>query len=709
MIAFAGSAALAGVVLLFSWHLPTNPRDEFSAVPNRFAPHAALSNLLDIAGYDIGETGLSEVRQSSLTQRLGAAASGPIAGRYATPARSWTRARTVMSPIRAERVTRGVCGAWPERVDAGPHAARDGRDRVEKESPILEFPWGRIETRQALWSGVLTVGAASGAERRTGFSIYEGVGALTPSGFALDWFNLSVLSVLQGEGGFVLELAGPDALPGGFTVDVHTARGRRIARLSSCDSVQSSGRFGNRFVWPTAGVHWAPGEAAIIAIHRGGFAEVGASSERRSEETLAYASFEDVPAHHAGEEFEVAVRLLDRFYESPASAGAPSVQVTAGVITELERVPGGVDRWRLTIAPDSRQVVGVRLIAGGSCGYAAGECDYATTVDSQLAEIVVPGPPITARMLEAPEHHSGLARVPIRIAFSDAISTSFRDLTRQVLYTNGTPLAGVRRIEDRPDTIELIMAPESGADVEIAIDPEQVCADSPYGCRDDLQRLSSRLEVRVPSATIHLTFDDGPHPVYTPQILDILSYYGAKATFFVTGTSVMRYPELIQRIADEGHTLANHTWNHESLAGLSQAKFEATINRTQVALGHHATPCIRPPYYSVDEHTAQRAARLGLRLIMGTVRTSDWMRPGADVIADQISYGVAPGAVIVLHDGGGDRSQTVEALRSTMWNLRSLNYSFEPVCRPYRPLSLYLTPAGAWSVHTPNVPTGAGF
>ena len=614
-----------------------------------------------------------------------------------------------MSPIRPDRVARGVCGAWPGGADTGPQAARDGRDRGHAESPNLEHPSGRIETREALWSGALTVGTASGAERRTGFSIYEGFGGLTSSGFALDRLSLSVLSALQGEGGFVLELAGPDALPGGLIVDVHNARGSHVARLSSCDSVQSSGMFGNRFLWPATAVLWEPGEVATIAIHRGRLPDQRTSSGRLAQDTLAYASFEEVPGNHTGEEFEVTLRLLERFYALPATAGAPSVRVTAGVVTELERVPGGDDRWRLTIAPDSRQAVGVRLIAGGNCSYTAGACDHAAESDSQLAEIVVPGPPITALLLEAPDHHSGLARVTIRVAFSDAISTSLRNLTRRVLYTNGTPLAGVRRIDDRPELIELIMAPNSGADVEIAIDPAQVCADSPYGCRDDLQRLSSRLEVRVPSATIHLTFDDVPHPVYTPQILDILSFYGAKATFFVTGTSVVRYPELIQRIADEGHTLANHTWNHESLAGLSQAELEATINRTQIVLGQHATPCIRPPYYSVDEHTAERAARLGLRLIMGTVRTSDWMRPGADVIAGQIYYGAAPGAVIVLHDGGGDRSQTVEALRSAMWNLRSLNFSFEPVCRPYRPVSLYLTPAGAWPIHTPIVPAAAGF
>ena len=159
---------------------------------------------------------------------------------------------------------------------------------------------------------------------------------------------------------------------------------------------------------------------------------------------------------------------------------------------------------------------------------------------------------------------------------------------------------------------------------------------------------------------MYLTFDDGPHPTYTPQILDILAWHGARATFFVTGESASLYPELIERIVHEGHTLANHTWDHVALDTLSAEEFEETVLRTQRALGDHATPCIRPPYYRADQETYERAAGLGLQVIMGNVRPRDWARPGAQVIANRIVGGAAPNAVVVLHDGGGDRSQTVE-------------------------------------------------
>lgn len=542
----------------------------------------------------------------------------------------------------------------------------------------------------------MTVGRFSGNSFKSGYSIYEGLGALTSSGFVLNRSNFAVLSAQQRESGFVLEVAGLDEFPGGFTVDLHAERGSRIARLSSCNSIQSTGTLGHRFVWPDVELDWKPGETATITIHRAGSWGPTETRERPAQGATRLASFEDAPAHHDGRAFEVTLRLLERYYETAVQSGAPTLRATAGVVSDLQRLPGSGDRWRLTVAPDGRQAVGLRLVADPGCNSVDGACERVPITDSEPTEIIVPGPPVTARMLDAPDYHSGLALVPIQIAFSDSISTSLRDLTRRVLYTNGTPLAGVRRVDDRADLLEVIMAPDSSDDVEIAIDPAQVCAHVSGRCRDDLQRLSEPVELIVPAATIHLTFDDGPHPVYTPQILDILSYYGARATFFVTGVGAEAYPELIQRIVNEGHTLANHTWNHDTLAGLSRAEFDRTITRTQVTLGEHATPCLRPPNYSTDEHTAQHAARLGLRLIMGTVRTSDWMLPGADVIAGRIFAGAAPNAVIVLHDGGGDRSQTVDGLRDAMWNLRTLNYAFEPVCLLHRPASPRFAPSAAW-------------
>ena len=164
------------------------------------------------------------------------------------------------------------------------------------------------------------------------------------------------------------------------------------------------------------------------------------------------------------------------------------------------------------------------------------------------------------------------------------------------------------------------------------------------------------------------------------RILDILAHYNAKATFFVIGQLAAYYPDLIKRIIDEGHTLANHTWNHEMLPNLTPEEMQETISRTRAVLGEHHTPCLRPPNYSIDSDSAQRLEAMGIRLVMGTVRSGDWSQPGVDVIVWRILQGAAPDAVVVLHDGGGDRSQTVEALRSVLYELRNHNYSYEPVC-----------------------------
>ena len=182
------------------------------------------------------------------------------------------------------------------------------------------------------------------------------------------------------------------------------------------------------------------------------------------------------------------------------------------------------------------------------------------------------------------------------------------------------------------------------------------------------------------ASTIFLTFDDGPHPIWTPMILDVLARHDARATFFVTGQLAASYPNLVEQIASAGHTLANHTWGHEALTSLSQQEFKETLLRTQAVLGEHATPCLRPPYFLSSDDVRQQAARLGLRLVFGSLAPQDWQLPGADVIAERIITGAYPGAVIVLHDGGGDRSQTVEGLAMALDILNGAGFAYEPIC-----------------------------
>ena len=163
-------------------------------------------------------------------------------------------------------------------------------------------------------------------------------------------------------------------------------------------------------------------------------------------------------------------------------------------------------------------------------------------------------------------------------------------------------------------------------------------------------------------------------------MLDILARRGARATFFVLGSLAEARPELVARIVAEGHTVANHAWNHENLAGLPRSSFDDTIGRTQAVLADRATPCLRPPYGSIDAFTREWAASAGLDLVLWTVDTNDWRRPGAQVIADRIVRGATDEAIVLMHDGGGNRTQTVEGLELALDRLSGRGLRFEPVC-----------------------------
>ena len=183
--------------------------------------------------------------------------------------------------------------------------------------------------------------------------------------------------------------------------------------------------------------------------------------------------------------------------------------------------------------------------------------------------------------------------------------------------------------------------------------------------------------------TIHLTFDDGPHPVYTPQLLDLLESYGARVMFFVNGVNVERYPDIIARMAADGHGIGNHTWGHERLTGLTEEEFTDTITRTQDALGAQGSMCLRPPYGAITHTRRLWAESLGFEVVMWTVEASDGeiARTGVDSVAARIASQVTDGSIVLLHDGGG-HGRTVLAANKMLAHLTKLGYQFEPVCQP---------------------------
>ena len=186
---------------------------------------------------------------------------------------------------------------------------------------------------------------------------------------------------------------------------------------------------------------------------------------------------------------------------------------------------------------------------------------------------------------------------------------------------------------------------------------------------------------------IYLTFDDGPHPTWTPQVLEVLGRHGATATFFVLGQNVLAYPELAARLVAEGHDPENHTFDHASLDKVDRETFIAEVRDTDRAIheaaGDRADPiaCLRPPYGAYDTRTGALAAELGKTLTLWTVDPQDWRRPGADQIAEHLLAHARPGAVLLMHDGGGERSQTVAALDRVLGELTARGFTFALLCQ----------------------------
>ena len=180
---------------------------------------------------------------------------------------------------------------------------------------------------------------------------------------------------------------------------------------------------------------------------------------------------------------------------------------------------------------------------------------------------------------------------------------------------------------------------------------------------------------------IYLTFDDGPtDPEWTPQVLEVLDRYDAQVTFFVLGRLAERFSDIIDDEVDAGHSVANHTFDHHTLDGIGREAFFDELQKTEEVLGEEGVKCLRPPYGATDAYTRAYAAELGYSLIFWNIDTQDWRQPGAEAIASEVVDKAYPGAIVLMHDGGGDRSQTVEALETILETLSNQGYVFDVVC-----------------------------
>jgi peptidoglycan-N-acetylglucosamine deacetylase len=178
--------------------------------------------------------------------------------------------------------------------------------------------------------------------------------------------------------------------------------------------------------------------------------------------------------------------------------------------------------------------------------------------------------------------------------------------------------------------------------------------------------------------TIYLTFDDGPNPTWTPEILSLLEDSGAQASFFVIGEKAKAWPELVEREVRDGDTIGDHTWSHPNLTQLSASVVWAELARDRnliTELTGKPPSLWRPPYEAFNPPVLAIASGLRMRMQLWSVETGDWQLPGTEVIVLRVMAALHNGMVVLFHDGGGDtRSQTVAAVAILIPDLQAAGY-----------------------------------
>ncbi|MER5518667.1 glycosyltransferase [Streptomyces sp. NPDC002763] len=195
--------------------------------------------------------------------------------------------------------------------------------------------------------------------------------------------------------------------------------------------------------------------------------------------------------------------------------------------------------------------------------------------------------------------------------------------------------------------------------------------------------------VSVPSKTIALTFDDGPNPTYTPQVLKILDQYDIPATFFLVGSMVSRYPSIVKTMVEQGNEVGIHTFTHVDLSYQSDARINREMQQTQLALAGAAgitTTLFRAPYSSetdaIDNYSwpvYQKLGKEGYTSVFVDTDSDDWKKPGVSKIINWATPKKNKGASVLFHDAGGERSQTIKALPQYIKKMKAKGYTFTTI------------------------------
>lgn len=185
---------------------------------------------------------------------------------------------------------------------------------------------------------------------------------------------------------------------------------------------------------------------------------------------------------------------------------------------------------------------------------------------------------------------------------------------------------------------------------------------------------------------IALTFDDGPHPVFTPKALDILKHYRVSATFFMVGMEMEKHPDLVNRVLREGHVIANHTYSHRRLYKLTSGELSQEVSKTErliTQFTRQSSRLLRPPWGMYSQQVCRFVRQKGYHIVLWTVCAEHHDAPTPEAMAQRVLKKVRPGGVILAHDGSAgekiDRSRTMQSLPFIIEGLQKKGYRFVTV------------------------------
>lgn len=183
--------------------------------------------------------------------------------------------------------------------------------------------------------------------------------------------------------------------------------------------------------------------------------------------------------------------------------------------------------------------------------------------------------------------------------------------------------------------------------------------------------------------TVALTFDDGPNPIYTRQILAVLKKYNIKATFFVVGANAKKYPDVIKEIHDQGHIIASHSQTHPMLTKISEKQLQTEVAEpSEIVVGIIGIKpkCLRYPFGASNQHVRDVIREHGMTPVAMGFNSFDYERPGTDKIVRWIEKNLYSKQVILMHDGYDKREQTVAALPQIIEAAQKKGLGFSTIC-----------------------------